>query len=96
MQDPNCCSESCGMQLINLDEPSIRWGIDRDLGAFAKALHRQIVDAETYLAVAYWRLGQTLHFRQEEFQSRAMGSVSDDMEDRQDTRKSSPGNLSNI
>lgn len=66
MDEANCDDKSCGPQLFISSEPNVEWGVNQ-LGAVAMAQHQQIVESERHLAVAYWRLGQTLDLAKKNF-----------------------------
>ena len=51
--------ESLGPQLIADGEPNNEWGLE-ELDLYARLQYQQILDSESALSPAYWRLGQAL------------------------------------
>jgi hypothetical protein len=58
--------KGCGPQLLNDEQPSHSWDLDK-LGEFAKEQHQKIVEGEKELAPAYWRLGEALDLARKQF-----------------------------
>ena len=71
--------KSCEPQLLDDEQPSHSWGLDK-LAEFAQEQHRIIVDGEKEQVPAYWRLGQALSLARKQFARGQWGKYLDELE----------------
>jgi hypothetical protein len=66
MSENAVIEKSCGEPQLLPSEPDSQWSPEQ-LGTYAQAQYRQILDSETLLSRPYWRLGHVLDVAKESF-----------------------------